>query len=330
MAEIENYKRESYIDVIAGIMISWMILGHCRYFSHTTLPFFKFLGFYMPWFFYKSGMFFTTQRTKELIKKDAKKLLRFFIIYSAIGWCVWSVCGLADGSLGPKECFIQPFHQFLHHGSIEANGALWFLLGLFIVRQFSNLLISKKLPTPVLSLICCVIASLIHTIGLHNHIWWFGNVFSGMCFFLLGYWLKDKEKNRRLVLSSIFFFVLVVSAYCLEWINDFPYLYMHANTMYNGNYILFYPTAIAGIIIINNLFRLLCKYVRFRILEYIGVNSMDYYTTHWILFVVVTFIVKFVFNIKDPFMLFIVLLCASISILPLIVESIRCLKSRKI
>lgn len=147
MMMAEN-SRKQYIDVIAGIMIAWMILGHCRFFANTTLPFFKFLGFYMPWFFYKSGMFFTAKNQKQLLKKDATKLLRYFIVYSAIGWGVWCVCGLIDGSLSLTGCILQPIRDFIHHGSIYGNGALWFLLTLFVVRYVANVLIINKLPPP--------------------------------------------------------------------------------------------------------------------------------------------------------------------------------------
>lgn len=326
----KNYSRVSYIDVIAGIMITWMILGHCRYFSNITLPFFKFLGFYMPWFFYKSGLFFSTKLSKELIKKDVNKLFRSFVIYSVVGWCVWCVCGLIGGTLDIKGCFLQPIQQFVHHGSIEANGALWFLLSLFIVRQLSNVLIDKQLlPPPILAIICFIIATALYALGWYNHSWWLGNVFSGMCFFLLGYWLKEKENNKFLFIISTLFFGLVVLAYCLDLINDFPYLYMHANKMYKGNYLLFYPTALAGIIMTNNLFRILCKKVRFRVLEYIGKNSMTFYTTHWILFIVVSFVAKFIFKVEEPLILFIVLIGSAIVFLPLINLLIGAIKTMK-
>lgn len=140
--------RVKYVDAIAGFMIAWMILGHCSYFSHTVLPFAKFLGFYMPWFFYKSGMFFIAKPSMKLYINDARKLLRCYIVYSAIGWLIWCVCGLIDGSLSLERCIWRPIYAFIHQGSISANGALWFLLSLYIVRQIANLLINKKMPPP--------------------------------------------------------------------------------------------------------------------------------------------------------------------------------------
>ena len=328
----ENKSREVYIDVVAGIMIFWMILGHCCYFSHQSVPYYSLLGFYMPWFFYKSGKFFVTRDRSAVLKKDTHKLLRYFMIYSGIGWVVWVVCGQMDGSLHLRDCFIQTLKLFIFNGSIKGNGALWFLLSLFIVRQLSNMLIVKlkmDISIPILAIACFVIAFTLYAIGWYNYSWWFGNVFSGMCFFLLGYWLKNKENNTALFIISTLFFALIVLAYCVGWVGDFPYLYMHANKMYKGNYLLFYPTALAGIIMTNNFFRLLCKHVRFSILEYIGKNSMTFYTTHWILFVIVTFVTHYFFNVEKPVILFIILLGSCIVFLPLINVLIRSIKSKQ-
>ena len=162
-------EREHYIDVIAGIMIFWMILGHCSFFSHQSVPFYSLLSFYMPWFFYKSGMFFASRDSVSLLKKDSKKLLRYYLIYSAIGWLVWSICGIADGSLGFGDCFALTLKTFLYRGCIKGNGALWFLLSFFIVRQFSNFLINKKLQTHILAFICFTIAAALYAIGWYNY-----------------------------------------------------------------------------------------------------------------------------------------------------------------
>lgn len=96
-------------------------------------------------------------------------------------------------------------------------------------------------------------------------------------------------------------------------------MYMHANKMNNGNYLLFYPMSLAGIIVINNIFKLLCKYIRFRVFDYVGYNSMQYYVTHWIFLIIVLFVAKYVFNVNDSFEQFIILLGACMTLLPIVV-----------
>ena len=87
--------------------------------------------------------------------------------------------------------------------------------------------------------------------------------------------------------------------------------------------------SLAGIIMINGIFRYLCKFIRFRILEYIGVNALNFYVTHWILFVFVLFVAKNFFNIDSPTILFIILLGTSILLLPIISEILNVLKVKK-
>ena len=320
-------KRLIHIDIIAGIMILRMIIGHCTYFSQQGIPFFFLLSFYMPWFYYKSGMLFHPNNQADLYKKDIYKFLRYFVVYSFIGWCIWAVCGIVDSSLTIISCMILPMKVFFHSGCISANGALWFLLSLFLVRQIGNFILNKtKLPPPFVSFLCFAIAFLLYVVGWYNYSWWFGNLFSGLCFFLLGYWLKNKEQNRLLFLISTIIYLLVVFAFFADVIDGFPYLYMHANNMYSGSYLLFYPMSLAGIIMTNNLFRVLSKHVRFYILQYIGRNSMNFYVTHWILFVLVTFVSKFIFRVNSSAILFWALLCSSIIFLPLISKSIDSIK----
>ena len=310
-------RRLGHIDAIAGLMILWMVLGHCGHFSHFGLPFFKFLGFYMPWFYYKSGMFYKPKKQTDLLRKDIDKFLHPFIIYSLIGWFVWSVCEMIDGTQTIFSCILNAFNSFVTYGMIIGNGALWFLLSLFIVREFANIIIMRNLPIPILIFVCFLLSFGLYYWGWYNHSWWMGNVFSGLFFFLLGYWLKGKEESTKLIILSAFIILVFIIAHFTKLI-DFPYLYMHANKMYSGNYLLFFLMAVAGIIVTNNLFRICYTRFRLKILEYIGRNSMNFYVTHWILFVLVSFIAKNLFHVESDGINFLLLLGASILFLPII------------
>lgn len=323
-------KRLVHIDVVAGIMIVWMIFAHCRHFSSTSLPFPNYLSFFMPWFFYKSGMFFKKRGYIELMKRDANKFLRYYIVYSMIGWILWSICGSVDHSLQLGDCFSKPFSSFVHDGSIRGNGALWFLLSLYLVRQLGNFIIinfENSFFILIVSLICFTSAYVLNILGWHDHSWWLGNHFSGLCYFLIGYLLKNKEQEKIVFLFSTFFYLLVLCLYYIGKIG-FPFLYMHANKMHSGSYILFFPMALAGIVMINNIFFILCKHIKFRILEYVGNNALNFYVTHWILLIIISFIAKYMFHIEKPSMLLYILMTGSIIFLPLINIFINSLKAK--
>lgn len=48
--------RKEYIDAIAGLMILWMIVGHSQQIAGHEFGYPNILFFFMPWFYYKSGM----------------------------------------------------------------------------------------------------------------------------------------------------------------------------------------------------------------------------------------------------------------------------------
>lgn len=321
-------KRLSYIDNVAGIMIPWMILGHCSLFSGFGIPGYSILSFYMPWFFYKSGMFFKTRNCQELIKTDYKKFIIPFWVYSLIGWFVWSVCGLIDGSQSLSSCFLKPLNSMALRGYITGNSALWFLLSLFIIRQISNVLLQRPLSPLVLSIICFALAFSLYYFGWYNYSWWFGNIFSGMCFFLLGYLMNNKKPNRFLTILALLFFVTCLLLELFRLV-DFPYLYMHANKMNRGNYILFYPLAFSGIILTNRFFEILSSKMKFSLLNYIGRNSMNFYVTHWILLTIVSFMAKYFFHVESSIILFVILVISCIVFLPLISLVINYKNKRK-
>ncbi len=70
--------RVAYIDMAAGIMILWMMLGHVSgsRLEFTTPSFYgmmrRLFFFFMPWFFYKSGMFFFTRPVSVIANRGGK------------------------------------------------------------------------------------------------------------------------------------------------------------------------------------------------------------------------------------------------------------------
>jgi hypothetical protein len=125
------------------------------------------------------------------------------------------------------------------------------------------------------------------------------------------------EKSKMMIAISIIVYIgtLISSLFSLI---SFPYLYMHANYMYSGSYVFFFPVALSGIILVNNIFRYMQEKYDFSILEYIGKYSMNFYVTHWILLVIMTFVVKMVLKIESADFLFYILLLSCITGLPFI------------
>jgi len=74
-------QRLKYLDIASGIMIVWLLLFHALYpmLGDNICGKVPYLYFFMPWFFYKSGMMFEVKSEKELMIKDTKKLLKNYL-----------------------------------------------------------------------------------------------------------------------------------------------------------------------------------------------------------------------------------------------------------
>lgn len=326
--------RLTYVDVVSGIMICRMITSHCcqksSYYNDSLEIILELLVFFMPWFFYKSGTFFSPKDSTKLLKKDTNKFIRCFIVYSFLGWIVWCIGELIGNYCNLLNCIIIPIKTLIVKGYIVGNPPLWFLLSLFFVRQIANYLFKgNNLYVLIMSFISFCFAYLLNIIGWHNYSFWFGNFFSGLFFFLMGYLFKNIEQKSIVFLISTFVFGIVVFAKFLGLL-EFPFLYMGGNQMISGNYILFYPTALGGIILTNNIFRLLCIRYKFGILEYIGRNSLYFYVMHWIIITIFVFLIRHFFHIESSLLFFIILLGACVLFLPLFSNLIFFVKKKSV
>lgn len=88
--------RDSSLDLLCGILISYMIIYHAYIWCPTTksilIEVFDKLFFFMPWFYYKSDMFNKKKSTKEIAITNTKKILFPFISYTIIVEIVLWLC----------------------------------------------------------------------------------------------------------------------------------------------------------------------------------------------------------------------------------------------
>ena len=125
-----NKERNIYVDVIKGIAIILVVIGHCIQFGSGRAclesedffndPLFKFIySFHMPLFMLISGYLFanTIKRgTNEIIKRKAGTILLPLISWNTIDLCI-------NLLLGQKYTLSILFLSYFH--------ALWFLRALF-------------------------------------------------------------------------------------------------------------------------------------------------------------------------------------------------------
>lgn len=123
--DVEKKGRKAYIDVIKGIAMFLMLVGH----SGMKNPLIQFIySFHMPLFFFAAGM---TSRTDVSYLQYAEKRVKSLLVPYLLAACVYS-----DGSY---KSFLYVIYA--SRASIEKAGSstpLWFLPCLFAMDLAFN------------------------------------------------------------------------------------------------------------------------------------------------------------------------------------------------
>jgi len=256
------------IDAVAGIMILNMIVGHCHGF-----PFQIYLSFFMPWFFFKSGMFYRHQSTKECIKKSAKKLLYPFVTFTIVGCLVHFCITLLQGDKNWVHYTFTPIKEIILSGTTCGNQPLWFLISLFMVKVIYSF-VDNHTKYPVLVIVPSIIAACA-LFYLDNPLPdYFSNGSAGLAFYAIGYALRKKQQSITIAVLSIIVYLSFVT-----W--GITAVDMRGNSLTQGIYLLWFVISTAGCVTFNSIF---CRIpYRFKILTWVGKNAMILYVTHWMI-----------------------------------------------
>lgn len=288
--------RISYIDLGAGVMILWMILGHAIMAAGYTgdpirsmgitnyVP--NFLFFFMPWFFYKSGQFFKRRSLMDEWNRDGEKLMKQFFFWSALGYVLYLISLGLSYSLTFRNVVYIVIRRFVFGGSIELNHPLWFLFTLFVIKQVANILLPNE-DDEYYWLKCITVIFISYTIGFGLYCLkcrfipiWIANGSTGLTYFTLGYCMSKHETKWWLFVPCIMVFIA-------SWFLNFPSIDLHLNRCGSASiYLMSLPSAFAGIVSFNLLCRLVSIYLNYLSLpfEYVGKYAMIIYVSHGLLY----------------------------------------------
>lgn len=245
--------RVSHYDLAGGILILWIMAFHPMSQNwvfdpedvRVVLPY---LVFSMPWFFYKAGHFFKVMGCREGVKKDVRKLLFPFLKWTAVGYAIYLVMQLIDGTFTWHSCVVEALDVFSVYGYIPVDVPAWFLLSLMVVRIAARYLIKWKVPAEVCTVVCIGIGFGIHLSG-NNLPFYLSNIPMGLAFFMVGYKYGRFENNRGL-------FALCAAGYIAFLVFGPSVVGHHRNVLLSGYYLLWPLYAYCGIVVFNNLCRL--------------------------------------------------------------------------
>lgn len=194
--------RFEYLDVISGLMLIHMILTHTLQFGElwgkTNYNYVSYaLFFFMPWFYFKAGLFIKHRNNVgACVKKDFMRLIVPFVVFTAIGSVFYYINKFLTTDREWWKILGSPVKEVIVKGSANGNLALWFLLSLFWTRLAFRLIPEK------VSLYIVVAAA----IGGATLSYWdimlplsLSTVFPGFVFLMLGYYSSPYIIDNKLI-----------------------------------------------------------------------------------------------------------------------------------
>ena len=212
--QYENERNHS-VDFLSGFFIIYMIYTHISQEIPMQIDsmLYVFLDslffFFMPWFFFKSGMFYKHKNpTKKTIKKTIDRLVLPLIVFSVANIPIYIITVANHWTDGPSVllCVKASLGELLFDGSPLGNAPLWFLIALIFIRFFILLINIDKWFVP-LSILFVFVSFFLWD----NHIRpirLFIPSILGFSFFSFGYFFKNFQYNKIVLCSSIVLFIL--------------------------------------------------------------------------------------------------------------------------
>ena len=272
--------RIHYIDILKGIGIIFVILGHLQSYIPKSLLIYIY-SFHMPLFFWISGFLYKekyeTMSTKSYLIKKSKELLYPYFTLCLINF-IWYV--LKEHSI---KIVIKCFLSFLYSNLIfEENfiGPVWFLLCLFIVEIVFFMFKKNKNVNINISTLICFFIGILDIKFLNIRLpFWIDIAFWGIIFYIAGYIYKRKYNtvkiNVKKNIGYIFFYIVcnIIGIILNYKYNDNSKFMGRIDMLYLnlGNPLLFIITAIFGILTWVEIAKLIKEN---NILELFGKNTL--------------------------------------------------------
>lgn len=174
-------KRIEYIDILKGIGIILVVLGHVT----TNSDLYHFIyAFHMPLFFVVSGMFLHDK--PQFIRSQAKNLLIPYLSFGLLTFVYW---WLVESRFRDYPEGVTVWSQFINlffpTGVQHCNVVLWFLPCLLLASVVCNYL-NRWITNKILKI--CLIGALVCTVGSlkGNYPYHMGQAAQAIPFVLLG------------------------------------------------------------------------------------------------------------------------------------------------
>ncbi len=294
--------RNQQMDVLRGIGIILVVLGHTAFPANHFIYLFHLAIFFMlSGYFFKSEEITNTRNLKQYILKKIKRLYFPYIIANVV--CVilnnfflktnmYSISTHYYFSI--KDIIINIIKILVLNGTTEMVGATWFLPILFEITilygaiEFLIIKIRKKEDNKIQTLISISLLILGYFLATNNIELKFIKIPVFTCYVLFDFGRKFK-KYKKEQNNFIKLFLLISSLILLVILNNFGTIEISKNIY--TNLIFYISVSIIGWFFIYELSYIFSKInIIKKIFSYIGQNTMPILILHFLIFKVVNLI----------------------------------------
>lgn len=268
--------RERWIDLLKGIGITLVCLGHLSPDIFTEMHIYS---FHMPLFFFISGYLFLNSKKVNFNEFTIKKIsglikpYLFFGVVSILVGVILRIVSIAD--------FRNNISNLLFlNGTVGWNSPIWFLVVLFLC-EIIYYLIYNNMKFKSVNVGIILIGFLGYIIQLRKIILPFGLHIApiGLTFFHIGLLFKKFDITSLLLRYKVIIIALsMILNILFGYVMNIRISVYHQNY---GNYIYFYIAAIAGIILYSTIALTIKEN---KIIELFGRNTLLILTTQYMLF----------------------------------------------
>lgn len=277
------------------------VFPNCNIHNNYTYFIWQLFCYFMPWFYFKSGMFYKPDTIP--LSNGINKLIIPYILFTILGLVLHLVFELFVGETPLLTILLKIKEDVIYRGGIDWNLALWFLFSLFAVRIITPIL-NKILPISLILILSVLISWGANYFNLTYPVW-IGNIALGIMFYTMGYLLKVLQYNKLIFFISL---LLFLCGFFLPLVTKFDFRCNRIGVTDYYPIVMLYCTS--GIITIDNIaFRFFNKPIS--IISKIGRSSIILYVTHFPILMLCINIIKTT-TITNPYYTFIIV---SISII---------------
>lgn len=278
----QNSSRDEIFDILKGVAIFFMIIGHCKPSLLETFIY----SFHMPLFFFVTGYFLKIRPLREEIRLSTKRLI-FPYIFAAVCICFIATCKdlsnytWADGSYtqGKIIALLLGFRGDTSLQWMTDNiAALWFIPALFVARCVTIPLIGKIKSTAIACMICLVLG----IIGIILEKFFFvpyciPQGLSAVAFVYVGYLIRKHNFLNLSNMKCLFPFLLILWLY--SWNSKGMDI---ALCRFRSGYVFCLFGSLGAFfalyILVKNFYRSESPF--WRIIHFVGRNSLIVYCVH--------------------------------------------------